>query len=57
MRRSFPLACLLLAAGLTAGKAQEKSDDILRIVKYDGLKDVILKNRGNVVIVEVWADW
>lgn len=54
------LLALAIVAGffyLSAG-AQEKTDDVtLRVVKYDGLKDEVLKNRGKVVLVDFWADF
>lgn len=45
---------------LVAGKSygQQKGDDIsVKVVKYEGLKEVILKNRGKVVLVDFWADF
>jgi hypothetical protein len=45
----------LLALSLGAVYAQTSGDAInVRIVKYDGLKDIVLKNRGKVVIVDFW---
>jgi hypothetical protein len=41
---------LLLAAG--SARAQEKAD--VKKVKYDGLADVVVKNRGKVVLVDFW---
>jgi len=35
------------------GMAQEKGVT-LKTVKYAGLKDAVLKNRGKVVVVDVW---
>jgi thiol-disulfide isomerase/thioredoxin len=29
----------------------------LHVVKYEGLKETVLKNRGKVVVVDVWADF
>ncbi len=38
-----------------ASTGQEKTDGIsLKEVRYDGLKEVILKNRGKVVLVDFW---
>lgn len=50
------IACLLTLVGLatTVSTGQEGGDVTLREVKYDGLKDVILKNRGKVVYVDFW---
>jgi thiol-disulfide isomerase/thioredoxin len=49
-------ALFLLPQG--AARPQEKGGDTvtLKVVKYDGLVDAILKNRGKVVIVDFWAD-
>jgi thiol-disulfide isomerase/thioredoxin len=46
-------ALLLLAAG--KGKAQETKGVDVQVVKYDGLKDAVLKNRGKVVVVDFWS--
>ena len=50
------LLALGVLAGLfaSAGPAQEKKIT-LTPVKYDGLKQEILKNRGKVVVVDFWA--
>jgi thiol-disulfide isomerase/thioredoxin len=47
---------LLLAGWLTLpiGQAQEKAVEP-SIVKYDGLKDVVAKNKGKVVVVDFWT--
>ena len=29
----------------------------LRVVKYDGLKDAVLKNRGKVVLIDFWGNF
>jgi len=56
MTRIFAMMLLAVAAGVTT--AQSAGDDVsLQVVKYDGLKDVILKNRGKVVFVDFWADF
>ncbi len=49
------LALLLLAQG--AARTQEKDAVDLKVVKYDGLADAILKNRGQVIVVDFWADY
>lgn len=52
----------LLALGVlagfcfSAGPAQEKKVTITP-VKYEGLKQEILKHRGKVVVVDFWATW
>lgn len=46
----------LLVTSVSLG--QGKADDIaVKVVKYDTLKDTILKNRGKVVLVDFWADF
>jgi thiol-disulfide isomerase/thioredoxin len=59
-RRMIRLSALALLAACfyLSASAQEKADDVaLRVVKYEGLKDEILKNRGKVVLVDFWADF
>ncbi len=36
---------------------QEKGDVSLRVVKYDGLKEEVLKHRGKVVLVDFWGEY
>jgi hypothetical protein len=51
------IACcvtMLFAAGPHSGSAQEKTDPEVRIVKYDGLVQEVLKHRGKVVLVDIW---
>src|SRR5581483_9397992 len=48
----LPMAALALFIPAT-GMAQEKGVT-LKTVKYAGLKDAVLKNRGKVVVVDVW---
>lgn len=56
MIRAITVSCLVLVGTVVAG--QPPGDDVaLKIVKYDGLKDIILKNRGKVVFVDFWADF
>lgn len=47
---------LVLGAALCAppGQAQEKKIEMLS-VKYDGLKQEVLKHRGKVVVVDFWT--
>jgi thiol-disulfide isomerase/thioredoxin len=58
MKRYLTLAlsavCILIAS---EGIGQEKGDISLKVVKYDALKDVILKNKGKVVLVDFWGDF
>ena len=48
-----------LAASLASlpGAAQDKSDIKLEVVKYDGLKDAVLRNRGKVVLIDFWGEF
>src|SRR4051794_9707718 len=49
---------LLLLAGLIgqgAGSQEETSTVQLRVVKYDGLANEVLKERGKVVLVDFWS--
>ncbi len=39
-----------------AGHAQDASIQ-LQVVKYDGLKDAVLKNRGKVVLIDFWGNF
>ena len=57
---SYPVRslCLLLIAGglsLTFGQ-QADSEPPFKVVKYDGLGDVIRQLKGKIVVVDVWAD-
>lgn len=46
------LGCLLV----TGGRAQAPKEDVqLQVVKYDGLKNAVLKNRGKVILVDFWG--
>jgi hypothetical protein len=58
MNRSLGLTALFAAVLLVPTSAQEKSADApFRIVKYDGLGKEVMKHRGKVVLVDVWADF
>jgi hypothetical protein len=60
MQRSRPALLLGLFGVLLAGSAtsQEKKADVkLEIVKYDGLKNAVLKNRGKVVLLDFWGEF
>ena len=51
------LGLAVLLGGRTSS-AQEKSPPIdLQVVKYQGLKDAIFKNRGKVVLVDFWGEF
>jgi thioredoxin-like negative regulator of GroEL len=47
---------VLSAVCLTAGQTQEKKAALIA-VKYDALKQEVLKQRGKVVVVDFWANW
>lgn len=48
------LGLILISA---PGRAQEKGEIKLEVVKYDGLKDAVLRNRGKVVLVDFWGEF
>jgi thiol-disulfide isomerase/thioredoxin len=53
-------AAILLGASFffVPAMAQEKPGEVTsRIVKYEGLVDAILKNRGKILVVDFWADY
>jgi thiol-disulfide isomerase/thioredoxin len=50
---SFAALTVLCAAG---AQTQEKKI-VMTHVKYEGLKQEILKHRGKVVVVDFWANW
>ena len=50
---SIMLGSLLLAGGLR-GSAQEKGVS-LQDIKYPGLQELVVKNRGKVVVVDFWS--
>jgi hypothetical protein len=37
------------------GVAQEKGEVKVEVVKYEGLKDAVLRNRGKVTLVDFWG--
>lgn len=47
------MAGLALFAGASFA-AEAKVD--LKVVKYDGLKNIIKQNKGKVVVVDFWSD-
>ncbi len=56
--RSLPFAAMFLIPALiggSSGTAQEKGEIKIDVVKYDGLKDAVLRNRGKVVLVDFWG--
>ena len=55
MNRIGTLASIgLLAALCVAGQTQEKTTEMIP-VKYDALKQEVLKHRGKVLVVDFWA--
>ncbi|MFO0965700.1 MAG: hypothetical protein U0793_08965 [Gemmataceae bacterium] len=52
--RLLGFGAVLTLSLVAVAPGQEKKTVSLRDVKYDGLKDVILKNRGKVVYVDFW---
>jgi hypothetical protein len=55
IRRLFPLAALAVLAAAVS-PAQEKTVELIP-VKYDALKQEVLKQRGKVVLVDFWAGY
>lgn len=39
------------------GQAQDKGEIKLDIVKYDGLKDAVSRQRGKVVLIDFWGEF
>ena len=54
MKRIAIPAFAALALTMSGGHGQEAKTLDAQIVKYDGLKELILKSRGKVVVVDVW---
>ena len=56
MTRIKIIASLTMLAAIftAAGQSQEKTNGVVP-VKYDGLKQEILKHRGKVLVVDFWA--
>ncbi|MBM4067464.1 MAG: TlpA family protein disulfide reductase [Planctomycetes bacterium] len=50
-------ASLVSAMALLAvpGQSQQPGKIDVQVVSYDGLKDLVLKNRGKVVVVDFWS--
>ena len=58
MNRIGILATLALLGVLCAGPGQTQEKKIEMIpVKYDGLKQEVLKHRGKVLVVDFWAGY
>jgi hypothetical protein len=54
--RTATAGCLVFAGLMLSSvvNAQEKAAEA-KVVKYDGLKDVVVKNKGKVVVVDFWG--
>ena len=53
--RWLALASLLVLTG-TTGLGQDYRSVQVKVVKYAGLKEAVLQNRGKVVLVDFWGD-
>ena len=53
MQRAAGCVLLVLASSMLA---QDGGVD-LKTVKYDGLTDQVVKNRGKVVLIDFWASY
>src|SRR5579863_6480737 len=51
------LAVVLVGAMTALALAQPEEKVQLRVVKYDGLCDAINGLKGQVVVVDIWANW
>ena len=47
-------AALLLGNGLAQAPEQSQGRIDLRVVKYNGLAQEVLKHRGKVVVIDMW---
>ena len=57
LQRSLVLVALGAVLWTPAGLAQEKAGVRLDVVKYDALKDIVAKQRGKVVLVDLWGEF
>jgi hypothetical protein len=51
------LALLVGFFWILAAPGQGIPEIDLRVVKYDGLKEAVLKNRGKVVLIDFWGNF
>ena len=52
--RAIIAAAVFVVAFVAVGQSQEKKIEV-HLVKYDGLKQEVLKHRGKVVVLDFWA--
>ena len=58
--RISSVAAALLCLGWAwsgPGNAQDKGEVKLDVVKYDGLKDAVSRQRGKVVLIDFWGEF
>jgi thiol-disulfide isomerase/thioredoxin len=55
--RCLTLLCLFTLFSASLGQSQEAKKIAVVPVKYDGLKQEVLKHRGKVVLVDFWATY
>lgn len=53
-RIALPTFAAMILSMASSGQGQEAKTLDAQIVKYGGLKELILKNRGKVVVVDIW---
>jgi hypothetical protein len=51
------VALLLGVCWMLVEPGQAVPEVELRVVKYEGLKDAVLKNRGKVVLIDFWGNF
>jgi len=54
MRRTLWLGILLALSGGPGQAQQKNAEPEVRVVKFDALAQEVLKNRGKVVLVDIW---
>src|SRR3954466_14751176 len=59
MRQVVPLAALLLISPrvVDRGLIAAPPPVAVKVVRYDGLTDLVKQNKGKVVVVDFWADY
>ena len=56
IRWHLALAAIVVVCAIGGSSTQEKKIE-MTFVKYDGLKQEVLKHRGKVVLVDFWAGY